>query len=293
MSDTHCDLTVDYRKISVFRETGAENTQYPLVVSVPHAGKFFPPEFMAATPLTEKQLRSNEDLFIDEIMIPLARDGITVLCMNVARAFIDVNRDKVEIDSKMFYDFPENKITIENNRCRYGLGLVHRVDAANNPIYKGLLSYAEIQERIKNVYDVYHKRLQKLIAANVKKFGFCTVLDCHSMPSRICGIIPDSPRIDFCIGDLFGQSCPPRYTDFLLAELGARGYTATANVPYSGAFTTFNYCQPRRKIYTLQLEINREIYADEKNFEKNNYFQKVSEDVAQSIRSFAKKLLDF
>ena len=68
---------------------------------------------------------------------------------------------------------------------------------------------------------------------------------------------------------------------------------ATVNVPYSGAFTTFNYCQPRRKIYTLQLEINRSIYADEKTFEKNTCFQNVSLDTSASIHDLAKKILDF
>ena len=293
MSEKHCDFNIDYKQISVYQEGGTANTQYPVVVTVPHAGRYFPEEFLKSTSLTEKQLRGNEDLFVDELVNPLAKCGIAVLSMNVARAFIDVNLDKIELDSKMFYDYPEDKIAIENNRCRFGLGLIHRINVENLPIYDGLLSYREVQERIKNIYDVYHRRLQQLIAKCVKKFGFCCVLDCHSMPSKICRIIPDSPYIDFCLGDLFSQSCPPEYTVFMQNSLAACGYNVTTNVPYSGAFTTFNYCQPRKKIYTLQIEVNREIYADESSLNKNDNFQQVSNDMTSSIQSFAKKMLDF
>ncbi len=288
-----CAFKIDYKKITIYREVGTSDIRYPVVISVPHAGRYFPEEFLQNVALTEEQLRSNEDLFVDELVWPLAEGGIPVLCMNVARSFIDVNRDKIEVDAKMFYNYPEDKIAIENNRCRFGLGLIHRIDVANRPIYDGLLSYQEVQERIKNVYDIYHKRLQQLINKCAKKFGFCCILDCHSMPSKICNIIPDSPHIDFCLGDLFSQSCPTEYTAFLQNTLSRFGYTVTANIPYSGAFTTFNYCQPRKKIYTMQIEINRKIYAEEIFLKKNSHFQKVSSDINSSIQEFAKKLLDF
>lgn len=293
MSDTHCDFSVNYKNVTVFNEQGTDDPKYPLLVCVPHAGTYLPDEFLKASLLDKKQLLSNADLFVDELAMPLVNIGIPVISMQIARSFIDVNRDKIELDAKMFYDYPADKIAVENNRCRFGLGLIHRIDAENNPIYGGLISYSEVQQRIKNVYDVYHKRLQYLINKCLKKFGICLLLDYHSMPSKICSIIPDSPKIDFCLGDLFSQSCPTQYTACLQENLKNKGYMATVNVPYSGAFTTFNYCQPRRKIYTLQLEVNRGIYADEKSFEKNSNFQKVSLDVAESVHELAKKMLDF
>lgn len=291
--EKYCEFSVDYKKLKIYNELGTYNISYPMVVSVPHAGTVFPPEFLVHTPLSVAELRTNEDLFTDELAAPIAKLGIPVLSMQIARAFIDANRDKIELDAKMFYDYPADKIAIENNRCRFGLGLIHRIDAAGKPIYKGLLSYQEVQERIKNVYDVYHKRLQYLINKCIKKFGFCLLLDYHSMPSKICNIIPDSPQTDFCLGDLFSQSCPPQYTEFLQRQLKEKGYMGTVNIPYSGAFTTFNYCQPRKKIYTLQLELNRGLYADEKTLTKNADFQRVSADVTACVCALAKKILDF
>lgn len=286
-------LNIDYSSLDIFHEYGTLDCAFPLVISVPHAGRCFPKEFLSYTQLSLDELRQNEDLFVDELVLPLAQKGVPVLCMNLGRAFIDVNRDKIELDPNMYFDFPQEKITIENTRCRYGLGLIHRVNADSHNIYSQKISYNEVMERIKYVYDAYHKRLAQLIAKCTKKFGFCVVLDCHSMPSKICQIVPDCEHIDFCIGDLFSHSCPEEMSQKLNNILSQRGYKVMQNVPYSGAFITFNYCQPRKKNYTLQLEINRKAYADEKKLAKNDEFQSVSDNLCTSIYDFAKYLLDF
>ncbi len=293
LSDMHCDFKVDYSKIKIFNENNTSDIKYPVIVSIPHAGTVFPYEFMSYTSRTIDELRSNEDLFVNSLIEPLSDSGIGIVSMNIARAFIDVNRDKIELDAKMFYDYPKDKLVIENHRCRFGLGLIHRIDADNNPIYKGLLSYNEVQARIKNVYDVYHKKLSQLINKCIKKFGMCFLIDCHSMPSKICNIVPLSDNIDFCIGNLFSQSCPQSMTSFIEDGLKQKGYNVSLNVPYSGAFITFNYCQPRKKVYTLQLEVNRALYSQENLLIKNNNFQSVSDDICSVIDGFAKKILDF
>lgn len=293
MPDKYCDIKIDYTKVSVLEDYNAVDIKYPVIVSVPHAGTFFPTEFLNMTSRTIEELRSNEDLYVSSLVEPLTKQGIPIVSMNVARAFIDVNRDKIELDAKMFYNYPKDKLIIENHRCRFGLGLIHRVDANNNLIYDGLLSYGEVQERIKNVYEIYHKRLNLMIGKCVKKFGMCMLIDCHSMPSKICNIIPLSDNIDFCIGNLFSQSCPEVMSSFVENSLKQKGYNVSLNVPYSGAFITFNYCQPRKKIYTLQLEVNRGLYAHESLLKKNDNFQQISNDICSVILNFSKKVLDF
>ncbi len=293
MQDIHCNFKIDYSQIKVLDGNKTADLKYPVIVSVPHAGTLFPYEFLNFTSRTIEELRSNEDLFVDLLVEPLKNEGIGVVSMNIGRAFIDVNRDKIELDAKMFYNYPKDKLIIENHRCRFGLGLIHRIDANNNPIYKGLLSYNEVQDRIKNIYDVYHKYLNNMVSKCLKKFGMCFLIDCHSMPSKICNIIPLSDNIDFCIGNLFSQSCPENMSAHIENSLKEKGYNVSLNVPYSGAFITFNYCQPRKKVYTLQLEVNRALYAQENLLQKNNNFQRVSDDICSSVIDFAKKMLDF
>lgn len=281
-------IEIDYGKINVYNEEATDKFAYPLLLTLPHSGRLFPEEFFQLTNLKLEELRGNEDLFMDELLAPLTKEGIATLKMNVARAFIDANRDKIELDEKMYFDYPADKIIFENSKCRSGYGLIHRVTSSGKNIYTAPISYNEVQKRIKNVYDVYHKRLNALITKCCHKFGFCIVLDCHSMPSKICSIFDDNKTIDICLGDLFLQSCPIEISNILKNNLASEGYEVLKNVPYSGAYTTFNYCQPRKKIYTLQLEINRSLYANEQTLTKTHLFDKIQTDICSSVLNFAK-----
>ena len=215
-----------------------------------------------------------------------------MISMNVARVFIDVNRDKIELDPSMYYNHPNPNLNM-GRKCRVGLGVIHRISGNNSPIYDGLLNFDEINERIKNVYDVYHKRLKQLIDKTVKKFGFCMLLDCHSMPSKIFQNMPDQKEIEICLGTLFEQSCPLEIYNFVYNQFNKMGYNTAFDCPYSGAFITFNYCQPRKNIHTLQLELNRRLYSDENLQMKNHKFQDISSDVCLAIENLAHFLLDF
>lgn len=288
------DFKIDYSKLNLMDEYNTNELNYPLILSVPHCGTIFPEEFLRAVQPDVMTLRKNEDIFVKDIIEPAIKDGkIPALCLNISRVFIDVNRAKVELDPNMFYDYPKDDLGLNQQRSRYGLGIIHKVTADSQPIYAGLISYKEVSERIKKVYDEYHKRLKKLTERAIEKFGFCLVLDCHSMPSKICSIISESPRIDICLGNLFEQSCPNKISFFVENEFAKREYYVSKNRPYSGAYITFNYCEPRKQSYTLQLEINREIYADEEHLMKNDNFTRVSYDISKVITSLANFLLDF
>lgn len=293
MADKKIDFKIDYNKLEIFKEYNTKDILYPLVLSSPHSGKLLPEEFLNNVKMSLEALRSNEDSFVDELVLPASNQGIPLLAMNISRAFIDANRDKIEIDPKMYYNHPEKNEVQNGIRCRVGLGVVHRINAMRENIYDGLLDYDEVLDRIKYIHETYHKRLQQLIDRSLKKFGFCFVLDCHSMPSKICSVMQDNRAIDFCLGTLFDQSCPPEMSHFLKQALEDRNYKVSENCPYSGAFITFNYCQPRKNIYTMQLEMNRKLYMDENVHNKIDSYQAFSNNLCSSIEAFAKFLLDF
>ncbi len=292
MPENYLDLKIDYSKLKIYDEYNTDNIKYPLILSVPHKGQVFPEEFLYVTAVSRAELRRNEDAYVDELVMDASNEGIPMIAMNIARAFIDINRDKMEIDPTMFYNYPHPELSM-GRRCRLGLGVIHRITAKNHPIYKGLLNYDEVQERFTKIYDVYHKRLQQLVDKCLKKFGKCFVLDCHSMPSEICTLLQDTQRIDFCLGTLFDQSCPEEIHQFFRSDLEKRNYYVSDNSPYSGAYITFNYCQPRRKIYTMQMEVNRGLYMDEHSYRKNIGFSNCYKNISESIVDLAHFFLDF
>lgn len=293
MSDKHIDFRINYKKLKIFDEYNTKDFAYPMVLSSPHSGRDFPQEFLQNSCRSESELRSSEDSFVDDIIFEASQAGIPMISMNIPRTFVDVNRDKIEIDDTMFFDKTPSPEAVGSRRCRVGLGVIHRIVAQNKPIYDGLLSFAEVQERIKFVYEPYHKRLKQLIDKCQKKFGFCLLVDCHSMPSKICNIMNENKPVEFCISNLFDESCPQPISNFIGNQLTQKGYRVEFNRPYAGAFITFNYCQPRKNIYTLQIEINRSLYMDENVHKKNDNFQHISSDLSESLISLGKFLLDF
>ena len=292
MDNKILDFRINYKKIKIFDEFNTNDVRFPIVLSSPHAGNVFPKEFLQNSALTEHELRASEDCFVTELVRPASDAGMPLISLNLPRTFVDVNRDKIEMDETMFFNAPKNS-EINSRRCRVGLGVLHRVVYQNKNIYDGLLSFDEAKERIKNVYDPYHKRLKQLVDRCVRKFGYCFLIDCHSMPSMICNIMNESKQLDFCICNLFDESCPQEVSQKLFQELENKSFRVEFNRPYSGAFITFNYCQPRKNIYTLQIEVNRNIYMDELSYQKSADFQKVSSDISQAIIHLGNFLLDF
>lgn len=286
-------FNVDYQKLDILEEFNSENIKYPIVLSSPHAGTIFPEEFLANSNLNKDELRESEDLYVTELIKPTSEQGIPLISLNIHRTFIDVNRGKNELDDTMFFDKPQSKKQPTIQRCRFGLGIIHRVVSQNKNIYDGQISYKETEIRIKTVYDFYHKRLQKLVDRVKQKFGFCLLIDCHSMTSKICSVMNEKKTVDFSLGTLFGESCPKEMALFFQKALEAENYRVEMNRPYSGAFTTLSYSQPTQNIFTLQLEINKATYSDEAVYKKNDDFQKISQHLSDSILSLGNFLLDF
>ena len=191
MTDKNLDFRINYKKLRIFDEYNTKDPAFPIVLSSPHSGNLFPQEFLDNSLLTAEELRTSEDCYMTEIVRKASDAGIPLLSMNIPRTFIDVNRDKIELDENMFFDAPQTLGNTGSRRCRVGLGVLHRIVYPNKNIYGGKLSYTEAMERIKNVYDPYHKRLKQLVDKCTRKFGFCLLIDCHSMPSLICNIMND------------------------------------------------------------------------------------------------------
>jgi len=64
-------------------------------------------------------------------------------------------------------------------------------------------------------YKPYHAALRQLVERTRERFGFCILLDCHSMPSVGGPLDRDhgQARVDFVLGDCFGTACAPCITE--------------------------------------------------------------------------------
>jgi N-formylglutamate amidohydrolase len=256
----------------------------PFVFNSPHSGRFYPPDFLAATCLDKQEIRRSEDLLVDRLFAPVVRLGAPLMSAVYPRAYLDVNREPYELDPKMFVGRLPSFANVRSLRVAGGLGTIPRVVSDTANIYGGPLPVEEGLARIERIYRPYHDTLRHLLAQTHVAFGLAVLIDCHSMPSNIRGG-PSRLRPDFVLGDRFGTSCMPALTDCAAAALHALGYTVCRNKPYAGGFITEHYGRPSRGLHALQIEINRGLYMDEHALEPHAGFERLSRDLATLAES--------
>lgn len=237
----------------------------------PHSGRNYSPEFISSTRLDLHGLRRSEDCFVDELFSAASLTGAPLLAACFPRSFCDANREAWELDPEMFLEPLPNWVNSESPRVQAGLGTIARVVANNEPIYRRKLAFPEARERIASCWIPFHLELQRLARLTKATFGVCLIVDCHSMPTSSAG----SCAPHFIIGDAHGTSCAPSVTGALEACLGGLGYRVTRNSPFAGGYITTHYGQPRRLIHTVQLEVARGLYMDEKTLQPTPQFSKL------------------
>jgi N-formylglutamate amidohydrolase len=205
-----------------------------------------------------------------------------MIAATVPRAYVDVNREPLELDPRMFDDPLPEGANSRSERVAAGLGVIARVVAAGLPIYDGKLIYAEEKARIENIYLPYHAALQSLVRETQARCGYAILIDCHSMPSSQSAAAPPaiSPTAtrggsrpgdpDIVLGDRYGKSCNPRLTSHIEALLQDMGYSVSRNDPYAGGYCTIRYGKPRAGVHAIQIEINRRLYMDESRIKRHS-----------------------
>lgn len=261
----------------------------PLVFASPHSGNDYPADFVAGARLDPVALRRSEDGFVDDLFAAAPAYGAPLLRALFPRAFIDANREPFELDQAMFSDRLPDYVNTESSRVAAGLGTIAKVVSSGQDIYPSKLTFAEAAARIDSYYRPYHKALETLIGETRRKFGYCVVVDCHSMPSIGGPLDPDAGRgrADFIIGDCFGTTCAPYISDAIERTIAGFGYAVARNKPFAGGFTTRHYGQPHDGVHTVQIEINRALYMDELNIRKNDNFDRVAAQMTDVVAALA------
>ena len=262
-----------------------ERQSVPLVFTSPHSGRDYPKGFVAASALDPVALRRSEDSFVDELFAAAPEFGAPLLKALFPRAFIDPNREPFELDPAMFVDELPSYANSQSSRVAAGLGTIPKVVSNGREIYRAKLSFAEAAERINVYYRPYHKALAALVNETVERFGFCVLIDCHSMPSVGGPLDPNAARgrADFVLGDGFGNSCEDRVTATVERALRAQGHSVIRNKPFAGGFTTRHYGKPSTGVHALQIEINRALYMDELTIERRDGIHRLTRQMVDVI----------
>jgi N-formylglutamate amidohydrolase len=250
----------------------------PVAFNSPHSGCVYPRAFLAAARLDLVVLRRSEDCFVDELLAGVVPRGHPLMRAHFPRCFVDVNREPYELDPRMFDGRLPSFANTRSMRVAGGLGTVARVVGDAQEIYDQRIPVDDALRRIEGFYKPYHRELRKLMTRIHREFGTAVLVDCHSMPST-AGPKDERPRADIVIGDRYGTSCLSVVADTIEVTLRERGYSVSRNKPYAGGFITEHYGNPAAGLHSIQLEINRALYMDERRFERSKSFSTVAQDL--------------
>src|SRR5436305_4645516 len=269
MSDTRNELEPPFEVIEPADWRG------PLIFNSPHSGSIYPPAFLASARLDLAQLRRSEDSFVDELFIGVVRQGFPLMRAHFPRCYIDVNREPYELDPRMFEGRLPSFANTRSMRVAGGLGTVARVVGDAQEIYDQRIPVDDALRRIDGLYKPYHRALRRLVTRVHRDFGAAVLVDCHSMPST-AGAKDDRPRADIVLGDRYGTSCVPIVSEVIETTFRELGYAVSRNKPYAGGFITEHYGNPAAGLHSIQIEINRALYMDERRYERSGSFARLA-----------------
>jgi N-formylglutamate amidohydrolase len=255
----------------------------PLVLDSPHSGAAYPDDFDYVCPLPV--LRRAEDAYVDELYAAAPDHGATLIAAAFPRSYIDPNRAADDIDPGILAG-PPPRILMPRPATR--VGLVRRHAQPGVPIYDRKLRPDEVIARIERYHLPYHQVLEDACDRLHREFGAVWHLNCHSMPSHF-GRRNGRPgeHGDFVLGDRDGTTCEPEFTDFIALFLRGLGYDVRVNEGYKGVEIVRRQGRPKERRHSLQIEVDRALYMDQKTLEKLPGFDRLREDLAGLVAAAA------
>lgn len=260
----------------------------PLVLDSPHSGRDHPIDFRPAASL--RALREAEDIDIDRLFAFALELGASRIAAHFPRTYIDVNRAPDEIDPQLLDAVWPDPVAL-SPKVRLGKGLIWRLLDDGTPIYGRLLSVDEVRARIAAFWEPYHRAVARAIAHSAERNGYCIHLNCHSMPSVAQALSTEHPGLvhaDFVLGDRDHTTADPRLTQWMAQRLRDEGYTVSLNHPYKGVELVRRHGRPATHVHSVQLEINKRLYLDERTLQPLPQAQRLQQTLRHLMTALAR-----
>jgi N-formylglutamate amidohydrolase len=212
-----------------------------VLVSVPHSGTQPLPHITRddyLEPWFETFAYGFADTFVGDLYGDLHEHGATVVTTPFSRMFVDVNRRRD--------DFEHHDGAVRSRR-----GVVRTHTMRDVPIFRQPLAPADLEERLRALYDPYYATLERLLVELRRAYGYAILLDGHTgSPRRMkdCQVI---------VGTCHGATCAPPLAAAVAAIFRRHGFEVHHDVSgYTGGNIVATCGRPQARVHALQLEIN-------------------------------------
>ena len=244
-----------------------------MILHIPHASMHIPEtirgQFVLDENALEQEMALITDAFTDELFV--YPDACRVV-FPVSRLVVDVERFSHDRDEPM---------------SGLGQGMIYTKTCYGGPLRREL---SEKERRhLKSVYYVrHHELLRRAVLEELLSKGRALIVDCHSYPSLPlpCDASQDENRPDFCFGtDVFHT--PPALLQAVESVVRGKGYSVGINSPYSGSLVPSAYHRKNPDVLSVMIEVNRNLYMDEKAGTKSSGFESVKDRIHALLKELA------
>jgi N-formylglutamate deformylase len=261
----------------------------PLVLDSPHSGVDYPEDFRSVLALDV--LRRAEDTHVEKLYDFAPSMGVAWIEALFPRSYLDANRDLTELDVDLLEDGWSGPLSTDAavaSKVRLGKGLIWRCTDEGLDLYDRKLTAAEVRDRIERCWQPYHAAVAQAIADAHARHGYSIHLNCHSMPAVAASHATEFPGLvhaDFVIGDRDGSTADPALSRRVCEVLRRLGYDVAYNHPYKGVELVRRYGDPSAQRHSIQVEINRKLYMDERTLEPHHGFQALRGHLRQLVEA--------
>lgn len=237
--------------------TGTEDF-IPLVLDSPHSGSVLTSDLL----WSEKwgALYESEDLLVDHLFSGVEDIGATLLKATYSRHHVDLNRSPDDVHSSVVAG------RFAPSQWAHAAGGIIR----ELPGQTRRLTVGELERRLDDTWWPYHRKLAEVLEARCSRFGWVLHLDMHSMPSDVR--TSAGKTADIVLGDRCGTSASSCLTRLLAGCFLQEGFRVAINDPYEGAEIVRRHGSPADGRHSIQVEINRALFLDEKRFVASSRF---------------------
>jgi N-formylglutamate amidohydrolase len=257
-----------------------EGPEAPVVFDSPHSGRLAPDD--GAAQIDVGRLGVGLDHLVDELFAGVPRHGAMLIAARFSRAYIDPNRHEADLDPALLAE-PWPGALKPSASARRGRGLIWRYTGRGEEIYARPLTVAEIEARIARYWRPYHDTLAAALDRLHARFGQVWHVNCHSMGAvgRKRHPDPGRERADFTLSDRDGRTCDAEFLEAVRGLLAGMGYAVAINDPYRGMELIRRHGRPRAGRHSLQIEVNRRLYCEEKSGRRTDGFAILQQDLSR------------
>jgi N-formylglutamate deformylase len=228
---------------------GLKRGRAPLLISIPHAGTFLPPDIAASLTDAAAAL-PDTDWHLERLYDFIDRLDASVIVATHSRYAIDLNR-------------PRDDTSLYPGQDTTALCPVDTFDREALYCSGKQPDAAEIQRRIDRYWEPYHAALKSELARLRERHGRVVLWDAHSirsvLPRFFEGRLPD-----LNLGSAGGTACDQSVAQLLLriAQRDPR-YNAVLDGRFKGGYITRRYGRPAEGVHAIQLELAQLTYMHE------------------------------